>query len=150
MIVSATPLWFYALGGTSHPAASRWPAAALDRGDRRRARVHGRPAAGIVIDAARTRRWRSHRGCLPSRRGSGEGQAAGAPGGWDRRSRGAREPLSTRDLYGRPAAAHLLHAIKGTLFPDSPSARDGRAPAAVLAGTRARRRHRLLARRPQS
>jgi hypothetical protein len=119
VIVFATPLWFYALGGTSHPVGLALATAALV------AAIDGERAfmAGLLLGLSSTLR---------------DETLALAPGllaigAWQwRKARplmrlvaGIAVPVALvavvdQGLYGRPAAAHLLHAIKGTLFPDSP------------------------------
>ena len=119
-MVLGTPLWFYALAGTSHPAALALAMLAVFLAmDRDRAL-----AAGLVLGLSATIR---------------EETLALAPGlmlvcAWRSRSLGtltrlligAVIPLAVMGavdagLYGRPAGAHLLHVLRGSIFPDAPS-----------------------------
>ena len=119
-MVLGTPLWFYALAGTSHPAALALAMLAVFLAmDRDRAL-----AAGLVLGLSATIR---------------EETLALAPGlmlvcAWRSRSLGtltrlligAVIPLAVMGavdagLYGRPAGAHLLHVLRGSIFPDVPS-----------------------------
>jgi len=120
VVMFATPLWFYALGGTSHPVGLLLATAAV------MVMVGGKRAfaAGLLLGMSSTLR---------------DETLALAPGllaiaAWQWRKpwplarllAGIAVPVALvafvdQGLYGRPAAAHLLHAIQGTLFPDSPA-----------------------------
>lgn len=119
-LVLATPLWSYALGGTGHPVALALSTMAfmLAIGQDRAF------AAGLLLGLSATLR---------------DETLALAPGlalvcawRWRRLAPlawlvvGVMTPLVVvglvdDGLYGRPAAAHLLHALRGTIFPDAPS-----------------------------
>jgi hypothetical protein len=120
VMVLGTPLWFYALGGTSHPAALALAMLAVFLAlDRDRAF-----AAGLVLGLSATIRDES---------------LALAPGLFlvlALRSRslgtlarflvGVVVPLAVvgavdAELYGRPAGAHVLHVVRGSIFPELPS-----------------------------
>jgi hypothetical protein len=120
VMMFATPLWFYALGSTSHPAGLLLATAAV------LVLVGGKRAfvAGLLLGMSSTLR---------------DETLALAPGllaiaAWQWRRpwplarlvAGIAVPVVLvafvdQGLYGRPAAAHLLHAIRGTLFPDAPA-----------------------------
>ena len=119
-LVLGTPLWFYALAGTSHPAGLALAMLAVFLAmDRDRAF-----AAGLVLGLSATIR---------------EETLALAPGlmlvcAWRSRNLGMLTrfligvvvPLAVMGavdagLYGRPAGAHLLHVLQGSIFPDVPS-----------------------------
>jgi len=120
ILVFATPLWFYALGGTSHPVGLVLATAAVF------AAIDGRRAfaAGLLLGLASTIRdetlalapglfllyawrWRTLRPLAALLAGIAIPVALMA--------------LVDQQVYGRPAAAHLMHAIRGTLFPDAPT-----------------------------
>jgi hypothetical protein len=119
-IMLATPLWFYALGGTSHPAGLVLAMAAVYVAASREHAL----AAGLLLGLSSTLR---------------DEALALAPGllilgAWRwrtpwplaRMAAGIAIPVALvalvdQQLYGRPAAAHLLHAIKGTIFADAPA-----------------------------
>jgi hypothetical protein len=120
VLMLATPLWFYALGGTSHPAGLVLAMAALVVAlDRERAF-----GAGLLLGLSST--FRDETLALAP------GLVAVAAWQWRRLGSVARllagivlpvalVALVDQGLYGRPAAAHLLHAMRGTFFPDAPA-----------------------------
>lgn len=117
VIVFATPLWFYALGGTSHPVGLGLAMAAVLA-----AAGGARPfMAGLLLGLSSTLRDETL-ALVPGLVLIGAWQ-------WRKLQPVARLLLGIAvpvvlvavvdaSLYGRPAAAHLLHAVKGTLFPD--------------------------------
>ena len=117
-IVLATPLWYYALGGTSHPVGLLLAMGALV------AAIDGERAftAGLLLGLSSTLRDETLAlapgllviGALRWR----------TPGPLARTVTGIALPvglvaLADQYLYGRPAAAHLLHAIQGSFFWDA-------------------------------
>jgi hypothetical protein len=120
VLVLATPLWFYAFFGSSHPVGLALATIAVSV-----ALNHGHAfLIGLLLGLAATVR-EEVLVLLP-------GLAIVCAWRW-RRLRpllqlalGVIVPLAVVGiadvtLYGRPAAAHLLHALTGTFFPDLPS-----------------------------
>ena len=117
VIVFATPLWFYALGGTSHPVGLALASAAV------LVAVGGEHVfvAGLLLGLSSTLRDETL-ALVPGLLAIGAWQWR-KPGPLARLVAGIAVPVVLvavvdQSLYGRPAAAHLLHAIRGTLFPD--------------------------------
>jgi hypothetical protein len=117
VMVLGTPLWFYALAGTSHPVGLALAMLAVFLvTDRDRAFLPGLVlglsatvreetlalAPGLVLMCA----WRSRRLDVAARFLLGVLVPLAAVGALD------------EGLYGRPAGAHALHVLKGSIFPD--------------------------------
>ena len=120
VLMLATPLWFYALGGTSHPAGLLLATAAV------LVMVGGRRAfrAGLLLGISSTLRDETL-ALAPGLLAIAAWQWR-KPGPLARLAAGIAVPVVVvafidQGLYGRPAAAHLLHAVQATLFPDAPA-----------------------------
>jgi hypothetical protein len=120
VVLLATPLWFYALGGTSHPAGLVLAMAALLVSCSQERAL----TAGLLLGLASTIRdealalapgllalmaWQWRKPWPLVRLAVGVGIPVAVVG------------LIDQHLYGRPAAAHLLHALQGSFFSDSPT-----------------------------
>lgn len=119
-IMLATPLWFYALGGTSHPVGLVLAMAAVCVAIGREHAL----AAGLLLGLSSTLRdealalapgllilgtWRWRSPWPIARMAAGIAIPV------------ALVALVDQQVYGRPAAAHLLHAMQGTIFGDAPA-----------------------------
>jgi hypothetical protein len=119
-VMLGTPLWFYALGGTSHPAALALAMLAVFLAmDRDRAF-----AAGLILGLSATIRDESL-ALAPGLAlvGALRGRSLRGPAKF---LLGVAVPLAVvgavdAGLYGRPAGAHVLHVLRGAIFPDMPS-----------------------------
>ncbi len=118
VLMLATPLWFYALGGTSHPVGLLLATAAV------LVAIDGTLAftAGVLLGLSSTLRDETL-ALAPGLLALGAWQWRRS-GPLVRMAVGIAVPVALvafvdQELYGRPAAAHLLHAIKGTVLPDA-------------------------------